>query len=164
MISTLTGTIPLGPMPRTYGNQTLFVGDAAGLAKPTSGGGVYTGVRSARHAAAVALACCETDTFSDAVLADYEQRWQADFGRELALGMRLFRLRQELSAAQADALIAKMADPAITDLIVRYGDMDRPGALIRRLLTKPTIIMSLGTIVGPSVRAFLKELAIGANR
>lgn len=160
----VTGTIPLGPMPRTYGHRTLFVGDAAGLAKPTSGGGIYTGVRAARHAASVALSCCERGDFSDAALAGYEQKWQADFGRELALGMRLSRLRQELSAAQTDALIAKMADPAIIDLIVRYGDMDRPGILARRLLTKPSIIMSLGTIVGPSVRAFLKELAIGANR
>lgn len=160
----VTGTIPLGPMPRTYGHRTLFVGDAAGLAKPTSGGGVYTGVRSARHAAAVAAACCERDDFSDAALADYERRWQADIGRELALGMRLFRLRQELSTAQTDALIAKLSEPAVTDLIVRYGDMDRPGILARRLLTKPSVIMSLGRIVGPSICVFLKELATGANR
>lgn len=160
----VTGTIPFGTMPRTYGRQTLFVGDAAGFAKPTSGGGVYTGVRSARHAADAAVACCERDDFSDAALADYERRWRADIGRELALGMRLFRLRQELSAAQTDALIAKLAEPAVTDLIVRYGDMDRPGVLARRLLTKPTIIMSLGRIVGPSIYSFLKELATGANR
>ena len=57
----VTGTIPLGVMPRTYGRRTLFIGDAAGFAKPTSGGGVYTGIRSARHAAAVATACCEQD-------------------------------------------------------------------------------------------------------
>jgi geranylgeranyl reductase family protein len=35
----VTGTIPLGVMPRTYGHRTLFAGDAAGFAKPTSGGG-----------------------------------------------------------------------------------------------------------------------------
>lgn len=154
----VTGTIPLGMMPRTYGRRTLFVGDAAGMAKPTSGGGVYTGVRAARHAAAVAVSCCESDDFSDNALADYERRWKADFGRELVQGMRFFRFRQEIGPAQVDRLIAVMADPEITDLIVRYGDMDRPDALIRRLLTKKKILMSFGIMAAPAVRAFLKEV------
>jgi len=93
----VTGTLPLGLMPKTYGHRTLFVGDAAGFAKPTSGGGVYTGIRSARHAALVAAACCETDTFTDAALAAYEQRWKADMGRELDLGFRIFQMRQTIS-------------------------------------------------------------------
>jgi geranylgeranyl reductase family protein len=154
----VTGTIPLGMMPQTYGRRTLFVGDAAGMAKPTSGGGVYTGVRAARHAAAVAVSCCESDDFSDNALAEYERRWKEDFGRELAQGMRFFRFRQEIAPAQVDRLIAVMADPEITDLIVRYGDMDRPDALIRRLLTKKKILMSFGIMAAPAVRAFLKEV------
>ncbi len=68
----VTGTLPLGLMPKTYGHKTLFVGDAAGFAKPTSGGGVYTGIRSARHAAATAISCCEQGIFDDRALAGYE--------------------------------------------------------------------------------------------
>lgn len=154
----VTGTIPLGTMPRTYGRRTLFVGDAAGMAKPTSGGGVYTGVRAARHAAAVAVACCESGDFSESALADYERRWKEDFGRELAQGMRFFRFRQEISPTQVDRLIAVMADPEITDLIVHYGDMDRPDALIRHLLTKKKILTSFGIMAAPAVRTFLKEV------
>ncbi len=101
----VTGTLPLGLMPKTYGHRTLFVGDAAGFAKPTSGGGVYTGIRSARHAASIAATCCETDTFTDAALAEYEQRWKADMGRELDLGFRIFQMRQTISAQEMDALI-----------------------------------------------------------
>ncbi|QYZ78581.1 NAD(P)/FAD-dependent oxidoreductase [Methanofollis formosanus] len=160
----VTGTIPLGTMPRTYGQRTLFVGDAAGMAKPTSGGGVYTGVRAARHAAAVAVSCCEADDFSDRVLAAYERRWQADFGRELTLGMRLFRLRQELSAENIDSLLSTLADPDITDLIVKYGDMDRPGRLIRHLMTKPKVLRNIVTVAGPSVRVILKDLNFGVNK
>ncbi|NVO67549.1 NAD(P)/FAD-dependent oxidoreductase [Methanofollis tationis] len=156
----VTGTIPLGTMPRTYGRRTLFVGDAAGMAKPTSGGGVYTGVRAARHAAAVAVSCCESGDFSDNALADYERRWKGDFGRELTQGTRFFRFRQEIAPAQVDRLIAVMADPEITDLIVRYGDMDRPDALVRRLLTKKKILMSFGIMAAPAVRTFLKELTM----
>jgi len=160
----VTGTVPLGTMPQTYGHRTLFVGDAAGMAKPTSGGGVYTGVRAARHAAAVAVSCCESGDFSESALAEYERRWKEDFGRELTQGMRFFRLRQEIAPAQVDRLISVMADPEITDLIVRYGDMDRPDALIRRLLTKRKILMSFGIMAAPTVRAFLKEMISGVNR
>jgi geranylgeranyl reductase family protein len=136
----VTGTLPLGLMPKTYGHRTLFVGDAAGFAKPTSGGGVYTGIRSARHAASVAAACCETDTFTDTALAAYEQRWKADMGRELDLGFRIFQMRQTISARDMDALIRALSDPEVVRTIVAYGDMDRPGVLVKKLLSKPAIL------------------------
>jgi geranylgeranyl reductase family protein len=136
----VTGTLPLGLMPKTYGPRTLFVGDAAGFAKPTSGGGVYTGIRSARHAAAVAASCCETATFTEAALGDYEQRWQADIGRELDFGFRIFQMRQKISAADMDRLIRALNDPDIVRTIVEYGDMDRPGVLIKKLLCKPALL------------------------
>ncbi|QSZ66641.1 NAD(P)/FAD-dependent oxidoreductase [Methanofollis aquaemaris] len=160
----VTGTIPLGTMPRTYGQRTLFVGDAAGMAKPTSGGGVYTGVRAARHAAGVAASCCEADDFSDRTLAAYERRWQADFGQELSLGMRLFRLRQELSTEKMDVLIRTLSDPGVTDLIVEHGDMDRPGDLVRRLMIKPKVLLGLVTVAGPAVRVLLKENIVQVNK
>ena len=136
----VTGTLPLGIMPKTYGPRTLFVGDAAGFAKPTSGGGVYTGIRSARHAASIAAACCETDTFTDTALAEYEQRWKADMGRELDLGFRIFQMRQTISAQEMDALIRALRDPEIVRTIVAHGDMDRPGVLVKKLLRKPAIL------------------------
>jgi digeranylgeranylglycerophospholipid reductase len=144
----VTGTIPLGVMPRTYGSRTLFVGDAAGFAKPTSGGGVYTGVRSARHAAAVAALCCDEGDFSDGALSRYEQRWKGDFGRELALGFRLFRLRRRFGPEQTEAMVRTLNDPALIETIVRHGDMDRPGALVRRLAANPLLFGTLGTLFG----------------
>ena len=150
----VTGTLPLGIMPKTFGHRTLFVGDAAGFAKPTSGGGVYTGIRSARHAAAIALSCCENDLFTDAALAEYEQRWQADIGRELDLGFRLFQIRQKISAYDMDALIRGLNDPDIIRTIVDYGDMDRPGTLVKKLLCKPAMLRC----VAPLIRTGLQSL------
>ena len=150
----LPGTIPLGVMPRTYGRHTLFIGDAAGFAKPTSGGGVYTGVRSACHAATVAIACCEHDTFSDMALAAYEWRWQADIGRELALGYRLFLMRQHLSAETIDQMILTMSDPGIIDEIVKYGDMDRRVKL-RYPYEKPVAFPVFSPLLLSGIRSFL---------
>jgi geranylgeranyl reductase family protein len=149
----VTGTLPLGVMPRTYGNRILFVGDAAGFAKPTSGGGIYTGIRSARHAAAVAVSCCEHDTFDDAALADYERRWKSDFGRELELGFRIFAMRQRMSLQDTGSLIRALSDPALVRTIEQYGDMDRPGRLVGKLLLTPHILRLIHPLLGPGLRS-----------
>lgn len=152
----VTGTLPLGLMPRTYGHRTLFTGDAAGFAKPTSGGGVYTGIRSARHAASVAIACCESDCFTDEALAEYEHRWKEDFGRELDLGYRIFQLRQKISAPEMDELIRALNEPDIIDTIVEYGNMDRPGALVRKLLSKPAILRCATPLLRSGLRSLFR--------
>ena len=149
----VTGTLPLGIMPKTYGNRTLFVGDAAGFAKPTSGGGIYTGVRSARHAAAVAAEACSSDTFTNPALAGYEQRWKADFGHELKAGYRLFTLRQNLSGEDIDTLLRALNDPEIVSIIQEHGDMDRPGKLVKKLLIKPAVLRLLKPLLITGLRS-----------
>ena len=151
----VTGTLPLGLMPRTYGHRTLFVGDAAGFAKPTSGGGVYTGIRSARHAAALAAAACEQGRFDDAVLAGYEQRWKADIGRELELGFRIFEMRQKMTPEEIDRIIRALNDPDILSAIVQYGDMDRPGMLVKKLLKKPALLALIGPLLKSGIRSLV---------
>ena len=151
----VTGTLPLGLMPRTYGHRTLFVGDAAGFAKPTSGGGVYTGIRSARHAAAIAAAACEQGRFDDAVLAGYEQRWKADIGRELELGFHIFQMRQKISAREMNEMIQALNDPDIISTIVEYGDMDRPGMLVKKLLKKPAFLALIGPLLKSGIRSLV---------
>lgn len=151
----VTGTIPLGVLPRTYGRRTLFIGDAGGFAKPTSGGGVYTGVRTAKHAAAVAALCCETRDFSDRALSEYEKRWQADIGKELSLGYRLFQMRRHISPETLDRMIAAMAAPEIVDEIVKYGDMDRPGKIAGILIRNPSLFRFFSPLLLSGIRSFL---------
>ncbi|MDD1707228.1 MAG: NAD(P)/FAD-dependent oxidoreductase [Methanoregulaceae archaeon] len=156
ILNVVSGTVPLGVMPKTYSSATLFVGDAAGFPKPTSGGGVYTGVRSARHAAAVAVEACQRNDTSDRVLKDYERRWKADFGRELETGLRFFRLRQHLSPSDINRLVRALNDPSVREDILTYGDMDRPGIVIRRILKNPKIYPVFGILFKSGVRHFIK--------
>lgn len=149
----VTGTIPLGIMPKTYGHRTLFCGDAAGFAKPTSGGGVYTGIRSARHAATVAIEACEKDRFDDTVLSRYERLWKEDFGNELSLGFRLFGMRERLSLDDMDELVRTLDDPDLIRTIEEYGDMDRPSELVKRLLFNPATLRLLGPLARTGFKA-----------
>jgi digeranylgeranylglycerophospholipid reductase len=152
----VSGAIPLGVMPRTYGKRTLFVGDAAGLVKPTSGGGVYTGVRSAWHAAETAVKCCEENRFDDRALSTYEQRWKQDFGRELQLGFRFFELRRSLSTEEVDQLLSMLRDPTLIETIRTYGDMDRPRKLFLQLARKPAFYPCLRILMQKGLRQILR--------
>jgi len=153
----VTGTVPLGVMPRTYGHRTLFCGDAAGFPKPTSGGGVYTGVRSALHAADTAYDACTSGTTGDEILARYEERWRSDLGRELELGFQLFSLRQRLTSDEIDRLIRVLNEPSLREDILSYGDMDRPGILLRQIMKNPRVYPVLGLLLRSGVRQFIKQ-------
>jgi geranylgeranyl reductase family protein len=147
IISEVTGTIPLGPMPQTYARSVLFVGDAAGLAKPTSGGGVYTGIRSARHAALVAASAVRTGDFSKGTMARYQEAWKADFGRELALGLRFLSIRSHLGPADIGRICRVMDDPDVMDIIIREGDMDRPARVLMSLFRERKMARLYGVFI-----------------
>jgi geranylgeranyl reductase family protein len=142
----VTGAIPLGPSEKTYSDRLMVCGDAAGLPKPTSGGGVYTGIRSARHAVATAVRAFEVENTRAEALYTYQRLWQADIGRELALGLKLFEMRGRLSSDDVDVAIKALSAPEILKIIVEDGDMDRPGKLIRRLIFKPELLSLFGRL------------------
>jgi geranylgeranyl reductase family protein len=146
------GTIPIGVMPVTYGHRALYVGDAGGFAKPTSGGGVYTGIRTARHAAKTAHYCIENRVFDDASLSRYEQLWKQDIGKELDRGLTMFRLRQTLGLVETDRLVRALSDPEILDTIRQYGDMDRPARVMKELLKKPALYWQSGMLLRCGIR------------
>jgi geranylgeranyl reductase family protein len=154
VISEVTGTIPLGPMPLTYARSVLFIGDAAGLAKPTSGGGVYTGIRSARHAAVVAAAAIRAGDFSRGSMARYQEAWKADFGRELALGLRFLSVRSHLGPADIGQICRVMDDPGVVSTIIREGDMDRPARVLISLLRQ----RKMARLYGVFIRALAADI------
>ena len=80
------GLIPLGPG-KTYFPRTLLVGDAAGMSKPWSGGGLVYGLTAARIAANVIEQAFQEGDFSEGFLARYEKGWKKAFGNQLHAGM-----------------------------------------------------------------------------
>ena len=94
------GTIPLAFAPRSYGDNVLLVGDAAGQVKPFSGGGIYTSLVAARHAAISVREAFERDAFGAKSLAAYERRWKREIGRELGRARDAVSV-EELERAQS---------------------------------------------------------------
>jgi digeranylgeranylglycerophospholipid reductase len=103
--------LPLGPIARTCGDRILAVGDAAGLVKPTTGGGIYYSLLSAEWGAAAVGHAFERGDFSVRTLRTYEEMWRARLGLELRVGLWFRRLAEWLTAGDLDAL----TQLAITD-------------------------------------------------
>jgi len=148
IIKYIGGVIPLGFLKKTYASNVLIVGDAAAQVKPTSGGGIYTGLVSADHCAKVALEALEKKNFSSQFLKKYHKLWYADIGMELFLGMRFRKIFKNLTDNQMDKYIKKFQNPKIIEIISQYGDIDYPSKLVTPLLKKtPTLLRLIPSII-----------------
>jgi len=142
------GVIPLGFLKKTYATNVLVVGDAAAQVKPTSGGGIYTGLLSASYCAKVAIDALQENNFSSQFLKKYHKLWYADIGMELFLGLRFRKIYKNLTDNQMDKYIKKFQNPKITEIISEYGDIDYPSKLVTPLLKKtPTLIRLIPSII-----------------
>ncbi len=129
------GGLPLGPPAATVAEGILAVGDAAGQVKPTSGGGIYTGLVAAKIAGSVAAAAALENDGSAGRLQDYERRWRAAIGRELEIGIRVNRMLNKMSNAELDDVVDYLArKPRLLKTIEEHGDIDRPSLLMIRML------------------------------
>lgn len=133
------GAIPIGPASRTIANGVLLVGDAAGQAKPTSGGGIYTGITCARIAGEVAARAALSGDTSQEALVEYEQRWRELFESELKFGMLAHQLFCQVSDEEINKMFSALNDPEILKLLGQYGDIDYPSFVVKALLKRPDL-------------------------
>jgi len=137
------GVIPIGALKRTYASNIMVVGDAAAQVKPTSGGGIYTGLSCANYCADVAIESLEKNNFDANFLKKYHKLWSSKLGRELFLGMSFRKIFKNLKDEQFDKYIKKFQDPKITEIISKYGDIDFPSKMVKPLLRKIPSLMTL---------------------
>ena len=100
----VTRLLPLAPLARTHGDRILAIGDAAGLVKPTTGGGIYYSLLSAAWATDTVKTAFARGEFGATTLAEYEHTWRAHLGWELRVGVWFRRLAERLAPSDLDAL------------------------------------------------------------
>jgi flavin-dependent dehydrogenase len=137
------GVIPLGAIKKTSAPNTMLVGDAAAQVKPSSGGGIYTGLLCASRCVSVGLDALDKNDFSQKTLERYHKLWSSDIGREFYLGMKFRAILKRLNDDQLDRYIQKFQNPKIIDTISKYGDIDYPSKLIKPLLKKAPSLLKL---------------------
>lgn len=151
------GAIPIsGPIPRTYAERFLVVGDAAGHTKPTTGGGVITGGICAGIAGQTAANSVARGDFSAGCLKAYQDGWRKELGKEFLTMLFARRTLNRLSDRTMDKIFRVIIDNELQRLIKEKGDIDFQSEVLRALMRNPVIIKVLFTVIGDLGLAFLK--------
>jgi len=130
--------IPLaGPIPKTYSDGFLVVGDAASQVKPTTGGGVIFGLTCARVAGEVAYEAVKMQDFSEAFLSRYQSRWKRLVGFDLAAMLRMRRMLDSLSDSRIDGMIDLCRKLGVDSVLEKVGDLDFQGRSLIPMIKYP---------------------------
>ena len=109
--------VPVWPLSETFADRVLAIGDAAGLAKPTTGGGVYYSLLSAELAAATIGEALDSGDGSARFLSRYQTAWRAVLGSEIRTGTMFRTFASQLSDAQIDEAFQLVAREPMAGLI-----------------------------------------------
>jgi geranylgeranyl reductase family protein len=116
--------LPLGPVSRTYTDRLVAVGDAAGLVKPTTGGGIFFGLLSGTYAAEILDDRLRQDRLAAEHLRAYEVRWRERLGPEIRTGLAFRKVADLLGDAAVDALIELARTNGIAKLMKEHASFN----------------------------------------
>jgi flavin-dependent dehydrogenase len=131
--------LPLAPLSRTYGDRLLAIGDAAGLVKPTTGGGIYYSLVSAALAADVLTDALTKDDLSAHRLAPYERLWRERLSPEFQAQLKLRLVAHRMSDADIEALFELARTDGVMPIVRRTATFNRHRQLILELLKHPPV-------------------------
>ena len=129
--------LPLSPIRKTYTDRLLVAGDAAGLVKPTTGGGIYFSLVSAKIAAGVLLEAYRTQDFSQGHLQKYERLWQRVLGAEIEAQLAVRCLAQRLPDEHIDELLRVTSGGSVMRLVKSVARFNSHRKLILTILRHP---------------------------
>ena len=139
--------LPLGPVARTFAPRVVAVGDAAGLVKPTTGGGIYYGLLSGCLAAEVLDDCLRRDALGADALAAYEARWKARLGPEIRAGFAFRSVVSRLNDRAIDAILELASVDGLVPLLRQTANFnwhrDTALALLRHAPFRRIVLSSL---------------------
>ncbi len=133
--------IPISYLRKTYRNRSLLIGDAGGIVKPLTGGGIYTGIVSANHAARALEEAFDQNDFSSPFLSRYQKYWKSDIGRELWMDGIVQRFFSKLSDRGLRAVYNVLSSRKVIETINSVGDIDYPSRLVLSVLAKHPYIL-----------------------
>lgn len=129
--------LPLAPLARTYADRIVAVGDAAGLVKATTGGGIYYSLVSAGIAADVLDEGLRADRLSADALEPYQRTWRRRLGPELEAQLSLRLLANRMNDDQIDELFELAQTDGIMPIVRRTARFNRHRDLILSLFKHP---------------------------
>jgi len=135
--------LPLTPARRTYGHRVVTVGDAAGLTKPTTGGGIFYSLLSGLLAAETLTEALRRDRLEAGDLRAYEGRWRARLSPHLWISSCIRGLFARLTDRDLERLLEVLASEDLQNVIRHTARFNWHGELMRALLGQPGVKSTL---------------------
>lgn len=129
------------------------VGDAAGQAKPTTGGGIYTGGFGGMLAGRAAVSAIQKE--DPLLLTSYESDWKTKFGREFKLQMYARNVFSKMTREQVDKLFEMIASSDLPKKISEEGDFDRHSIALAKGLGFSNLVSTFGMLFTNELRNLL---------
>ena len=131
--------LPLAPLSRTYGDRLLAIGDAAGLVKATTGGGIYYSLMSAALAGDALIEALSKNDLSAGSLEPYERRWRDRLSAEFQAQLALRLVAHRMSDADIEQLFTLARTDGVMPIVRRTASFNRHRKLIVELLKHPPV-------------------------
>ncbi len=151
--------IPIQPLRKTYADRIVVAGDAAGLVKPTTGGGIYYAILSGEIAASALHEALAADDFSELQLSAYEVEWKRLIGRELRVGFYARRLFESIGDSNRERLINQFLSTKVQRelLASKNFSFDWHSSVINSIMKHSELGQAIRSL-GPIVTPFLSKL------
>ncbi|GKS67385.1 hypothetical protein YTPLAS73_09320 [Nitrosarchaeum sp.] len=141
-----------GPIEKFVKGKTVTVGDAAGQAKPTTAGGIYSSGMGGMYAGQAISKYLESKKESD--LEEYQKRWTEQFGKEFEKQMFARKILERLDNNTINKLFESVT-PEIIKEISEKDDFDFHTASIIKLLGIKGSLKTAQTIIGGEFKKLL---------
>ncbi|NIM44724.1 MAG: NAD(P)-binding protein [Nitrososphaeria archaeon] len=129
--------------------KVLYVGDAAGQTKPTTGGGLRYGLSGAEEAARAII----HNFREEEPLNIYEERWVERWRREVQIQRLVRKIFLRLDEKKLVRLLETVRDDDLLPILVDRGDMDEHSSLLSLLSKRRIHRLGIGAI-----RALISEM------
>jgi digeranylgeranylglycerophospholipid reductase len=131
--------LPLGAVGRTYGDRMMAIGDAAGLVKPTTGGGIHYSIVTGALAADVAVDALAANRFDAQTLSAYERAWRGELADEFTAQQELRAIVTQLSDQAIDSFFELAHTDGIMPIVRATARFNEHRPLIRALFKHPPV-------------------------
>jgi len=141
-----------GPIKEFVKENVVVVGDAAGQAKPTTAGGIYSSGLGGILAGQAISKCIESGKEED--LLEYQKKWSDRFGKEFEHMLLARTLLERLDNKTIDSLFASIT-PEVLNEISKEGSFDFHTISVAKLLGVKGSVRAIQSILANELRRIL---------
>ena len=141
-----------GPIEKFIDGKIVIIGDAAGQAKPTTAGGIYSSGMGGLYAGQAISKFLESKDRSD--LEEYQKRWTEKFGKEFEKQLFARKILERLDNNTINKLFESVT-PEITKEISEKEDFDFHTGSIVKLLGIKGSLKTAQAIIGGEFKKLL---------